>query len=29
MKVAAQEPVVFFMEADAVLLGAPDEQHRA
>jgi hypothetical protein len=29
MKVAAQEPVVFFMEADAVLLGAPDEQHLA
>jgi hypothetical protein len=29
MKVAAQEPVVFFMETDAVLLGAPDEQHLA
>jgi hypothetical protein len=29
MKVAAQEPVVFFMEADAVLLDAPDHQHLA
>ena len=29
MQVAVNEPVVFFMEADAVLLGAPEQQHRA